>query len=105
MPLKELKFRPGINREGTSLSNEGGWFDGDKIRFRSGNAEKIGGWTRDTGSTNSALQPPTGSFWGTCRSIWNWVTLSFFNLAGLGTNLKFYIQQFIMLENQQDFLS
>jgi len=92
MPLKELKFRPGINREGTSLSNEGGWFDGDKIRFRSGNAEKIGGWTRDTGSTNSALQPPTGSFWGTCRSIWNWVTLSFFNLAGLGTNLKFYIQ-------------
>ena len=92
MPLKELKFRPGINREGTSLSNEGGWFDGNKIRFRSGNAEKIGGWVRDTGSTNSSLAPTTGSFWGTCRSIWNWVTLAFYNLAGFGTNLKFYIQ-------------
>lgn len=92
MPLKALKFRPGINREGTSLANEGGWFDGDKIRFRSGNAEKIGGWVRDNGTNNSAYTPATGMFWGTCRSIWNWVTLSFYNLASFGTNLKFYIQ-------------
>jgi hypothetical protein len=95
MPLKLLKFRPGINREGTTLTNEGGWFDGDKVRFRSGNAEKIGGWDKDTGAaynSGSTYLPTTGSFWGVCRSMWNWVTLAFYNLTGLGTNLKFYIQ-------------
>ena len=97
MPLKELRFRPGINREGTSLANEGGWFDGNHIRFRSGNAEKIGGWTKDVGgayqnTAGTILQPPYGSFWGVCRSLWNWVTLAGYNLLGVGTNLKFYIQ-------------
>ena len=92
MPLQKLVFRPGINRESTTLSNEGGWFESDKVRFRSGSAEKIGGWVADTGTTNSALTPPAGSFWGVCRSLWNWITLSSYNLLGVGTNLKFYIQ-------------
>ena len=68
MPLQKLEFRPGVNREGTTLANEGGWFESDKIRFRSGYPEKIGGWVLDTGSNVSALQPPTGDFWGVCRS-------------------------------------
>ena len=100
MPLQKLQFRPGVNREGTTLANEGGWFESDKVRFRSGYPEKIGGWEKDTGSavlvdtaTSSVLlTPPTGSFWGVCRSLWNWLTLSSYNLVGLGTNLKFYIQ-------------
>jgi hypothetical protein len=92
MPLQKLQFRPGVNREGTTLSNEGGWFDCDKIRFRSGYPEKIGGWVLDTGATTSALQPPAGAYWGVARSMWNWDTLSSQNLLSLGTNLKYYIQ-------------
>ena len=92
MPLQKLQFRPGVNRESTTLANEGTWFEMDKVRFRSGYPEKIGGWVADTGTTNSALTPPTGSFWGVCRSLWNWITLSSYNLLGIGTNLKFYIQ-------------
>lgn len=92
MPLQKLQFRPGVNRESTTLANEGGWFESDKIRFRSGSAEKIGGWVQDGGTANAALAPPTGSFWGVCRSLWNWITLSSYNLLGIGTNLKFYIQ-------------
>jgi hypothetical protein len=92
MPLKKLQFRPGVNRESTSLANEGGWYDCDKIRFRSGYPEKLGGWVKDTGTAQATLQPPSGSYWGVCRSMWNWVTLSGQNLLGLGTNLKFYIQ-------------
>ena len=83
MPLQKLQFRPGINREGTSLSNEGGWYECDKVRFRSGYPEKIGGWSLWNGSTNKFL--------GVCRSLWNWVTLKGFNVVGLGTNLKFYL--------------
>lgn len=82
MPLQKLQFRPGLNREGTDYANEGGWYDGDKIRFRSGFPEKIGGWTRLSAST----------FMGVCRSMWNWVTLGGANLLGLGTNLKYYIE-------------
>jgi len=93
MPLQKLQLRPGVNRESTTLSNEGTWFEMDKVRFRSGYPEKIGGWTLDTGSAEPTLQPPAGSFWGVCRSLWNWVTLSEFNLLGVGTNLKYYIQQ------------
>ena len=92
MPLQKLLFRPGVNRESTTLANEGGWFESDKVRFRSGSAEKIGGWVSDTGTTTSTLTPPAGSFWGVCRSLWNWITLSSYNLLGVGTNLKFYIQ-------------
>lgn len=96
MPLQKLQFRPGTNRESTTLTNEGGWFESDKVRFRSGSAEKIGGWVSDTGtaylSDAATLAPTTGSFWGICRSLWNWITLSSYNLLGVGTNLKFYIQ-------------
>jgi hypothetical protein len=92
MPLQKLQFRPGINREGTTLSNEGGWFESDKIRFRSGYPEKLGGWVLDTGSNASTLQPPAGDFWGVCRAMWNWLNLSGYNLLALGTNLKYYIQ-------------
>ena len=82
MPLQQLQFRPGVNREGTTLANEGGWYDCDKVRFRSGFPEKIGGW--------AALSYNT--FLGVCRSLWNWVTLKSYNLLGVGTNLKFYVE-------------
>ena len=106
MPLQKLQFRPGVNREGTTLSNEGGYFDCDKIRFRSGYPEKIGGWQRDGGSiyptaptgtfaasgTTTSLVPSTGVFWGIAKSMWNWINLTGYNLLSIGTNLKFYIQ-------------
>jgi hypothetical protein len=95
MPLQKLEFRPGVNRESTTLANEGGWFECDKVRFRSGFPEKIGGWVLDTGTyydNGVSLAPPSGSYWGVCRSMWNWNTLTGQNLLGLGTNLKFYIQ-------------
>jgi hypothetical protein len=82
MPLQKLQFRPGVNRESTTLANEGGWYDCDKVRFRSGYPEKIGGW--------AALSYNT--FLGVCRSLWNWVTLRQYNLLGVGTNLKFYVE-------------
>lgn len=84
MPLQKLQFRPGINREGTNYSNEGGWFSCDKVRFRSGYPEKIGGWTRST---------PGYSYEGVCRMIINWVDLSSNNLIGIGTHLKYYINR------------
>jgi len=93
MPLQKLQLKPGVNRESTSLANEGTWFEMDKVRFRSGYPEKLGGWVKDTGTQESGLAPPTGSFWGTCRALWNWVTLAGYNLMGLGTHLKYYIQQ------------
>jgi hypothetical protein len=83
MPLQKLQFRPGLNREGTDYSNEGGWYDGDKIRFRSGFPEKIGGWTRMA----------TAQFLGLARSLWNWVALSGDNYLGVGTTVKYYIEQ------------
>lgn len=83
MPLQKLKFRPGINRESTSLANEGGWFQCDKVRFRSGYPEKLGGWTSFAGYN---------TYKGIARSLWNWVTLTSFNLLGIGTNLKFYVE-------------
>jgi len=82
MPLQKLQFRPGVNREGTTLANEGGWFECDKVRFRSGYPEKIGGWSAITYTT----------FLGTCRSLWNWITLKGYNLLGVGTHLKFYVE-------------
>jgi hypothetical protein len=82
MPLQKLQFRPGINREGTDYSNEGGWYACDKVRFRSGYPEKIGGWIRLSSFT----------YLGVARSMWNWVTLNGQNLLGVGTNLKYYIE-------------
>jgi len=92
MPLQKLQFRPGVNREGTTLANEGGWFESDKIRFRSGYPEKIGGWVLDTGTSASTLQPSTGAYFGVCRAMWNWLNLAGYNLLAVGTNLKYYIQ-------------
>jgi hypothetical protein len=83
MPLKKLKLNPGVNKENTRYTNENGWYECDKVRFRQGTPEKIGGWTRISAST----------FLGVCRSLWNWVTLQSENLIGLGTNLKFYIER------------
>jgi len=83
MPLQKIQLRPGLNREGTNYANEGGYYDGDKIRFRSGFPEKLGGWIR-----LSAYK-----FLGVARSIWNWATLAGANYLGIGTNLKYYIEQ------------
>jgi hypothetical protein len=95
MPLKSIIFRPGVSRENTRYASEvigasspatqvvGGWYESEKVRFRAGTPEKIGGWQRISAST----------FLGVCRSLWNWVTLGFENLVGLGTNLKFYIER------------
>ena len=82
MPLQKLALKPGVNRENTRYTSEGGWYESDKIRFRQGTPEKIGGWQRISSST----------FLGVCRSLWNWVTLGSQNLIGVGTNLKFYIE-------------
>lgn len=81
MPLQKIQFRPGINRESTSLANEGGWYAGDKIRFRSGQPEKIGGWTF-LGMEH---------FLGVCRHLVEWESLSQYTLLGVGTHLKYYI--------------
>jgi len=81
MPLQKMSFRPGLYREGTSYSNEGGWYDGDKVRFRSGLPEKIGGWS----------QVSSSQFLGTARSLWTWVDLSSNVYIGIGTNSKYYI--------------
>jgi hypothetical protein len=82
MPLKKLLFKPGVNRENTRYYNEGGYWESEKVRFRQGTPEKIGGWQRIS----------TSIFLGVCRSLWNWVTLGGLNLIGVGTNLKFYIE-------------
>ena len=81
--LKKLLLKPGVNRENTRYTNEGGWYECDKIRFRQGTPEKIGGWE----------QISDNRFLGVCRSLWNWVTLSSVSLIGAGTNLKYYIER------------
>lgn len=95
MPLKSIIFRPGVSRENTRYASEvigstsvatqvaGGWYESEKVRFRAGTPETIGGWARISTST----------FLGVCRSLWNWVTLDGLNLVGVGTNLKFYIER------------
>ena len=81
MPFSKIIFKPGVNRENTRYTNEGGWYESDKIRFRQGSPEKIGGWTQYSSSI----------FLGVCRSLWNWITLSAQNIIGAGTNLKYYL--------------
>jgi len=83
MPLTKLQFKPGINRETTSYSNEGGWFNGDKVRFRMGFPEKIGGWVKNS----------ENAFLGTCRALHPWVALSGEKYIGVGTGLKYYISE------------
>lgn len=81
MPLSKILFKPGVNKENTRYTSEGGWYDCDKVRFRQGSPEKIGGWAPFSSNT----------FLGVCRSLWNWSTLAGDNLVGVGTNLKFFI--------------
>lgn len=83
MPLQKLQFRPGINKDVTSYSNEGGWVDGDKIRFRLGFPEKIGGW----------LKYSVNTFQGVARALHNWIALDGSNFLGIGTHLKYYIEE------------
>lgn len=83
MPLQRLQFRSGINRESTTYANEGGYYECDKVRFRSGYPEKIGGWIRLS----------VNSFLGVARTLWNWVALDTTNLLGIGTHLKYYVER------------
>ena len=83
MPLQKVLLKPGVNRENTRYTTEGGWYECNNVRFRQGNPEIIGGWTPFTLNT----------FLGVCRSLWNWATLGSVNLIGVGTNLKFYIEE------------
>lgn len=85
MPLQKINFRPGVNRETTSYAGEGGFFSVDKVRFRGGFAQKIGGWI----NSSSVLGQ---TFKGVCRSLWNWVTIQSQNMLGVGTNQKFYVE-------------
>jgi hypothetical protein len=82
MTLQKLVLKSGINRENTRYTNENGWYECDKVRFRQNTPEKIGGWQRISANT----------FLGVCRSLWNWVTLAGQNLLGIGTTVKFYIE-------------
>ncbi|MFZ9615174.1 MAG: hypothetical protein ACO3AG_00720 [Fluviibacter sp.] len=81
MPFIKLQFKPGVNRDQSNYSNEGGWYECDKIRFRSGYPEKIGGWTKSA-----------TAFQGVCRQMWNWITTYSNDFLALGTNAKVYIQ-------------
>lgn len=82
MPLTKFQFNPGINKEETDYSNEGGWVDGDKIRFRKGRVEKIGGWQKATAST----------YLGSARALHSWISLGSTRFLGLGTTNKYYIE-------------
>ena len=83
MPINKVTFRPGIVREGTQYDNEGGWFDCNLIRFRSGRPEKFGGWEKLT----------TNTYLGTSRALHNWIALDGAKYLGIGTNLKYYIKE------------
>ena len=81
MPVKKITFKSGVNRENTRYTTEGGWYDCDKIRFRQGTPEKIGGWQAITQNT----------FIGVCSSLWSWSTIGGAIYTGIGTNRKFYV--------------
>ena len=83
MPLQKLQLKPGVDRENTRYAAEGSWYETDKVRFRRGMPQKIGGWVRLSANT----------FVGVCRSMLNWFTLSRQNLVSVGTNLKYYIER------------
>ena len=82
MPLQKAVFRPGINREGTAYDNEGGWFDCNLVRFRKGRPEKFGGWEKLTENT----------YLGTARALHAWIALEGTKYLGVGTHLKYYVQ-------------
>ena len=82
MPLTKLQFKPGVVKDTTAYSNEGGWVDSDKVRFRFGYPEKIGGWESRTDDTIK----------GTPRALHAWQTLDSQSLVGIGTHTKYYIE-------------
>ena len=83
MPLQKITFKPGINREGTAYDNEGGWFDCNLVRFRKGRPEKFGGWVKQNSNT----------YLGSARRLHNWVALDGSDFLGIGTHLKYYIEE------------
>tara|TARA_B100002019_G_C21264851_1_gene598807 strand:- start:729 stop:2639 length:1911 start_codon:yes stop_codon:yes gene_type:complete len=83
MKLTKVQFKPGINRENTNYSNEGGWFDGNLVRFKKGLPEKIGGWRKDNSNT----------FLGNCRALHGWTNLTGTKFLGLGTTSKYYVEK------------
>ena len=83
MAFSKLQFKPGVNTEVTSYTNEGGWNNCDKVRFRFGFPEKLGGWVKYSLNT----------FEGICRSLHAWVTSNGSKLMGVGTHLKFYVEE------------
>jgi len=88
MPLQKLQFKPGINRENTNYAGEGGWYDCDKVRFRSGFPEKIGGWQNLAASVAGVFY----TYKGVCRNLWNWITLNSSNLLAVSTEQKLYVE-------------
>lgn len=82
MPLIKILPKPGVNKENTRYTNEGGYYESDKIRFRQGTPETIGGW----------VQISTNRFLGICRSLWGWITLAGAKIMGVGTHLKYYVE-------------
>jgi hypothetical protein len=82
VPLQKLQFKPGVNRDQTNYSNEGGFFECNKVRFRSGYPQKIGGW----------LRYGTSTVVGICRQVFNWITTASDNFLALGTSKKLYIE-------------
>ena len=89
MPLAKYVFKPGINREGTNYSNEGGWYNADKVRFRKGRPEKMAGWEKNSSE----------SFLGTCRSLYSYRDQGQTDYVGVGTHLKLYIKEGILFNN------
>ena len=83
MPLQKLALKPGVDRETTRYTSEGGWYESDKVRFRQGMPEKIGGWVRISANT----------FLGICRSLHSWVTLTDLTVTSVGTHLKYYLER------------
>ena len=83
MPLSKVQFNPGVDKEGTEYTADAGWFDSDKIRFRKGRPEKIGGWQKYI----------TDAFLGIARSLHSWSSLESIKYIGVGTNLKFYVAE------------
>ena len=83
MAYSKIQFQPGINREGTAYDNEGGWFDGNLIRFRNGHVEKFKGWEKLGSDT----------FLGTGRALHNWMSLGSNLYLGVGTTWKYYIEE------------
>ena len=83
MPLQKLALKPGVDRENTRYTSEGGWYESDKVRFRQGMPEKIGGWVRISANT----------FLGICRSLHSWVTLTDLTVTSVGTHLKYYLER------------